>query len=142
MLLELLLPLNLLFLLQQKLLPLHHLHLLLLKNLRLRLNYGMGLTVFANNNSVAAYDCMKGLFDDFTGKNKLDTITTQFMDAAACSCSSSWDEVMALCKHYQSITDSRTTAKYLQGYILKHFGVQLDGSKDYLQRIALTGVSE
>jgi phage-related minor tail protein len=103
----------------------------------------MGLTGVLTLYSAEAYHCMKGLFDDFKGnKNKLDTITTQFMDAAACSCSSSWDEVMALCTQYQALTNQRITAKYLQEYILKHFGVQLDGSKDYLQRIALTGVSE
>jgi hypothetical protein len=102
----------------------------------------MGLTVFANNNSAAAYDCMKGLFDDFTGKNKLDTITTQFMDASPCTCSSSWDDVMTLCKLYQSLTGKPSTTKVLQSYILKHFGVKIEGSKNNLQRIALTGVQE
>jgi hypothetical protein len=102
----------------------------------------MGLTVFANNNSVAAYDCMKGLFDDFTGKNKLDTITTQFMDASPCTCSSSWDDVMTLCKHYLSLTKQGFGAADLQSYILKHFGVKIEGSKNNLQRIALTGVQE
>jgi hypothetical protein len=83
---------------------------------------------------------MKTLFDENTGgKNRLARITGLFSKEHTC-CSLTWDKCLALATQYHSLTKQGITREYLKLFIKEQFGQGIDGSKDVLQHIALSGI--
>ena len=83
---------------------------------------------------------MKDLFDTIPGKvGRIDTITQQYYDGHVNDCSLDWDKCKSLAAHYQQWTKQGVSADDLKSYIFKTFGKPVSGSKNFLQRVALTG---
>jgi hypothetical protein len=83
---------------------------------------------------------MKDLFDTIgRTENRIEKITQQYYDGHANDCSLDWKKCKSLAKHFQQLTQPKFTADKLKSFILETFDKQVSGSKNFLQRVALTG---
>jgi hypothetical protein len=91
--------------------------------------------------SPAAFAALKSLFDTTPAKNRIPIITQAFMDDHGCDCLLSWEQCAAVVKKYQTLAGQSHTVATLIEYILTTFGEEVLGSKEFLVKIALCGIS-
>ncbi len=83
---------------------------------------------------------MKDLFDTIgRTENRIDTIAQQYFHAHGNDCSLDWNKCKSLATLYHQLTKQGVSVDKLKTYILETFDKQVSGSKNFLQRVALTG---
>jgi predicted transcriptional regulator len=76
------------------------------------------------------------------GKKRLDTFVSEFMESRSCTCELSTKQCEILVELYIKISAKAFSVAHLLDYIKRHYSVSYSATtiKDFLQRVAMTGV--
>jgi hypothetical protein len=88
------------------------------------------------------YEKVKELYDAHPAKNRVDGVTAALFEDKPCGCILRKEQVKSIVQLYQKITQQKFSVKDLVKYVLESFGVKVNGLKDKLLRVAMTGMTE